>query len=126
MPKQVKSRVTSVKVHPKRGEIWIVDLNPTIGDEISKQRPVVVLGVEAIGLNLTIIVPLTTWKNDFGKIWHMIPIQNKTSNGLQAYSGANCYQIRSISNQRFCRKLGAVSSTELQEITACVQNCVEL
>jgi mRNA interferase MazF len=111
---------------PKRGEIWVVDFNPTEGDEISKQRPAVVLGTQAIGLHITIVVPLTTWRADFASVWHIIRIQAQRSSGLQAESGASCYHLRSISNTRFLRKLGSVSALELEEITACVQNCVEI
>jgi hypothetical protein len=45
---------------------------------------------------------------------------------LTAPSGASCYHVRSVSHGRFMKKIGAVSSEELEEITACVQNCVEL
>ena len=45
---------------PKRGEVWLVDLNPTRGQEIQKRRPVVVLSADPIGsLGLRIVVPLT-------------------------------------------------------------------
>lgn len=43
-----------------RGEIWRVNLDPTIGAEIRKSRPVVIVGDDRIGkLPLRVIVPLT-------------------------------------------------------------------
>jgi mRNA interferase MazF len=120
------SRIPTQVKPPKRGEIWIVDFNPTEGDEITKQRPAVVLGTQAIGLNITIIVPLTTWQVAFANVWHIISVQAQRSSGLQVQSGASCYHLRSVSNTRFLRKLGSVSALELDEITACVQNCVEI
>lgn len=53
----------SLSINPKRGEVWRVHLNPTVGDEIGKTRPCVVLSNADVGiLALRIIVPLTDWK----------------------------------------------------------------
>lgn len=110
---------------PVRGEIWLVNFDPTQGDEIRKQRPAVVLGTKALGLSITIVVPLTTWRAEFAKVWHIVPVQATPQSGLTSVSGASCYHVRSVSNARFLRKLGTVSAVECAEITACVQNCVE-
>ena len=91
-----------------------------------KQRPAIVLGTQAHGLNLSIVVPLTTWRPEFTQVWHIIEVASRPQSGLTAPSGASCYHVRSVSHGRFMKKLGAVSSEELEEITACVQNCVEL
>ncbi len=46
----------------KTGEIYWVNLDPTIGDEIKKKRPVVILnGGHAKHLKLAIVVPITGW-----------------------------------------------------------------
>ena len=46
-----------------RGEVWLIDLQPTIGAEISKTRPAVIVNNNSIGiLPLKVIVPLTDWK----------------------------------------------------------------
>lgn len=48
--------------NPHRGEIWIVDFNPTVGSEIQKQRTAVVVSLDTIGkLPLRIVVPITGW-----------------------------------------------------------------
>ena len=47
----------------KRGEIWQVNLDPTIGAEIQKSRPAVIVSDDSIGiLPLKVIVPVTGWK----------------------------------------------------------------
>jgi mRNA interferase MazF len=49
-----------------RGEIWLVRLDPTVGTEISKTRPAVIVNDNAIGiLPLKVIVPITDWKKTF-------------------------------------------------------------
>ncbi len=46
-----------------KGEVWLVNLDPTIGTEISKKRPCIIVNDDAIGiLPLKIIVPVTDWK----------------------------------------------------------------
>jgi mRNA-degrading endonuclease toxin of MazEF toxin-antitoxin module len=48
---------------PKRGEVWLVQFNPSVGAEIQKVRPAVVLSVDGVGLlPLRIVVPVTDWK----------------------------------------------------------------
>lgn len=47
----------------KRGDVWLVNLDPSIGQEIKKTRPAVVVSSNSIGkLPLKIIVPITDWK----------------------------------------------------------------
>jgi len=48
----------------RRGEIWLINLDPTVGAEIRKTRPAVIVNDDAIGiLPLKVIVPVTDWKN---------------------------------------------------------------
>lgn len=50
---------------PKRGEIWLVDFDPTTGSEIGKRRPAVVVGIDGVGrLPLRIVVPVTGGPGD--------------------------------------------------------------
>jgi mRNA interferase MazF len=47
----------------KQGEIWLINLDPTLGAEIKKIRPAVIVNDDALGkLPLKIIVPITDWK----------------------------------------------------------------
>ena len=48
----------------KQGEIWLINLDPTIGTEIKKTRPAIIVNDNALGrLPLKIIVPITDWKD---------------------------------------------------------------
>ncbi len=58
-----------------RGEIWLIDLGPTVGDEIKKTRPAVIINDDAVGiLPLKIIVPITDWKSHYSKALWMVKI----------------------------------------------------
>ena len=50
----------------RRGKIWLINLDPTIGAEIRKSRPAVIVNDDAIGiLPLKVIVPITEWKEQY-------------------------------------------------------------
>lgn len=50
----------------KQGEIWMINLNPTVGAEMKKLRPAIIVNDNALGkLPLKVIVPLTDWKDKF-------------------------------------------------------------
>jgi len=47
----------------KQGEIWLINLDPTVGAEIKKTRPAIIVNDNSTGkLPLKIIVPITGWK----------------------------------------------------------------
>lgn len=64
-----------------RGEIWLVNLDPTIGAEIRKTRPIVVVSSDAIGvLPIRLVAPLTEWKDYFAhNVWHVKLVPDRTN-----------------------------------------------
>ncbi|MFO7933665.1 MAG: type II toxin-antitoxin system PemK/MazF family toxin [Promethearchaeia archaeon] len=101
----------------KQGDIWLINLDPTIGAEIKKTRPAIIVNDDTLGkLPLKIIVPVTDWKDRYDLAPWMIKLEPDSQNGLRKDSSADCFQIRSLSEQRFVRKLGRISKTEFEEI----------
>jgi mRNA interferase MazF len=50
----------------KQGDIWLINLDPTIGAEIQKTRPAIIVNDDSLGkLPLKIIVPVTDWKDRY-------------------------------------------------------------
>jgi mRNA interferase MazF len=101
----------------KRGEVWLVNLDPTIGAEIKKTRPAAIVSHDALGkLPLRIIVPITTWQNAFESAdWH-VKIMAGKDNGLDRDSSADTFQVRSISENRLIRRLGELNDSEMEQI----------
>lgn len=110
---------------PRKGDVWLVDFNPTKGSEISKCRPAVVISTDDIGkLPLKIVVPVTDWKPHYDHAqWftHLLPDQQ---NGLSKASGADGFQVKSVSLDRFREKLGEVDETDLNIILNTVALCI--
>ena len=101
----------------KQGEIWLINLDPTFGAEIKKTRPAIIVNDNAVGkLPLKIIVPLTDWKKRYDIAPWMVKISPDKQNKLKKTSSADCFQIRSLSEQRFVKKIGTVGNEYLEKI----------
>ena len=79
---------------PKRGEIWTVNLDPTVGAEISKKRPALIVSSDAVGkLPIKLIAPITGWHDKFvHSPWH-VKIEPSKSNGLSKISSVDALQL---------------------------------
>jgi mRNA interferase MazF len=111
---------------PKRGEIWLVNLDPTVGAEIQKTRPAVIISSDYIGkLPLKLVVPITDWKDSFDSdLWH-IRLDPTNQNGLIKSSVVDALQARSIDTRRFIRKMGILTTSDLQEIARAIAVIIE-
>lgn len=118
--------MTTKPRQPKRGEIWVVDLDPTIGAEIKKRRPVVVVNSDAVGkLPIRLVAPITGWDNRFaGNLWH-VKIDPKKANGLSKTSAVDTLQLRGVDIERFVEQSGRVTSLQMDQITAAIAAVIE-
>lgn len=102
----------------KRGEVWLLNLDPTIGAEIRKTRPAIIVNDDAIGkLPLKVIVPLTDWKEHYEIAPWMVKVEPDRKNNLEKPSSADCFQVRSLSEARFIKRIGTVGDEILSEIS---------
>lgn len=101
----------------KQNEIWLINLDPTVGAEIKKIRPAVIVSDDALGkLPLKIIVRVTDWKETFAIAPWMVKILPNQNNGLSKPSSADCFQVRSVSKERFVKKIGTINQVESEKI----------
>jgi mRNA interferase MazF len=118
--------LTTNTVIPKRGEIWLVNFDPTVGAEIKKVRPAVVISSNAVGkLPIKLIAPITDWKPSFSEnIWH-VKIEPDEINCLIKASAIDVLQLRGVDIQRFIRKLGNILDDTMSEITIAIAIIIE-
>ncbi len=111
---------------PLRGEVWVVNFDPTVGAEIQKARPAVVVSSDGVGrLPVKLVIPLTEWKPQYSSnIWH-VQVSANPSNGLTKDSAADALQVRSVSVQRFRKQMGRLSAAQMEEIAAAIAAVVE-
>lgn len=101
----------------KQNEVWLINLDPTIGAEIKKTRPAIIVSDNSLGrLPLKIIVPVTDWKDRYEIAPWMVKINPDRKNGLTKESSADCFQVRSVSQDRFVKRIGELSDSIMNEI----------
>jgi mRNA interferase MazF len=100
---------------PFRGDIWDVNLDPTMGHEQAGARPALIVSVDLFNegpAELVVAIPLTRTPRKIR--WH-VPV-SPPEGGLSAESYVQCENVRSISKARLKRLRGRVSEATLQEI----------
>ena len=111
----------------KQGEIWLINLDPTIGAEIKKTRPALLVSDDNLGkLPLRVIVPITEWKSRYEIAPWMVLLTPNTENKLAKDSAADCFQIRSVSNERFVKRIGSVSTALMDNIKIALSRVLSL
>ena len=99
----------------QKGDVYLVCLDPTIGAEIKKSRPAVILSNNIININspIVIVCPIT---DSTGKTSPVHILINKNEGGLTKESVANCVQIRAVDKSRLYQKIGNLSAQKMSEI----------
>jgi mRNA interferase MazF len=105
----------------KRGEIYYANLDPTIGSEIKKKRPVLIISNDANNnKSQTItILPITS---NITKVFSFEVMLEAKISGLKKDSKIQCQQIRTISKLRMDSKpIGKVSELHLKQIQSALE-----
>ena len=99
----------------KRGDIWLVNLDPTVGSEIKKSRPCVVISPPELNdhLRTVIVAPMTS--KGFAAPFR-IPVTHAGTKGLVVLD-----QLRTVDKTRLVRKMGSVSSKTLHATLTTLQ-----
>ena len=98
-------------------DIWLVNLSPTVGAEITKTRPCVIVSSNEIGiLPLKVVAPITDYKPHYDSVPWMVELSPDGVNNLSKRSAVDLLQLRSLSQIRLIRNLGKVTDVEFQKI----------
>lgn len=94
----------AVKKFPQQGEVWWVNLDPTIGKEISKKRPCLIVSPDDMNAHLGTVIaaPITSTLRDWPT---RITIKLQRQNSSVALD-----QIRMIDNTRLLKKITAIDA----------------
>lgn len=105
-----------------RGEIWLVNFDPTIGSEIKKTRPAVIISAQPFNrLRRTLVViPLSSAhrKTEFPLLIAM------ASSGLPSVAVVD--QLKAAAKERFIRKLGTATLEEMEQISDALTTLLHL
>lgn len=104
----------------RRGEIWLVDLDPARGSEANKRRPAVIVSnngantaAARLGRGVVTVVPITS---STGRVHpFQVPLAPGAT-GLTRPSKAQAEQVRSVSVERLAQRIGHLPSVVLKQL----------
>jgi mRNA interferase MazF len=81
--------------------------------------------MDSVGrLPLKIVVHITDWKAAFTNFAWFVHLPATPASGLTKDSGADAFQVKSLSQSRFLEKLGELTTSQLDDVTAAVAACI--
>lgn len=100
----------------QRGEVWWVEFDPSIGSEIKKRRPAVIVSNDIANKHLArvVVVPLTT---NTGRVYPAEAVVNVTGKSSKAMAD----QIMAADKTRLAKKLDTLSSTDLAAVEGAIK-----
>lgn len=106
---------------PRRGEVWWVRLDPTLGSEIKKTRPCLVMGTNVLNerRRTVVVVPLSSAPQAAPPV--LVPV---ICNGRRAIAVAD--QIRAVAKERLTRHMGEISPSDLASVEEALRMVLDL
>jgi mRNA interferase MazF len=108
-------------VSPRRGEIWWVRLDPTLGAEIRKTRPCLVLTTNIVNdhRRTVVVIPLSSAPTASPPIKVLLTCEGRPSVAVVD-------QIRAVTKERFLRRIETVNTQQLRAVEDGLRAILEL
>lgn len=105
---------------PKRGEVYLINFDPTIGVEIKKTRPALIIQNDVGNMHsqATIVAAITSTVRD---VFPYEVFLKEGEGGLQKNSIVLLNQIRTIDKQRLGKRIGILSSEAMEKIDTAIK-----
>jgi mRNA interferase MazF len=105
-----------------RGEIWLVNFDPTLGSEIKKTRPAIIVSGQPFNRfrRTVVVVPLSS-AHERTEFPLLVAIRSSSKPSVAVID-----QIKAAAKERFIRKLGVATSSEMRQINDALSTLIEL
>jgi mRNA interferase MazF len=105
-----------------RGEIWLVNFDPTLGSEIKKTRPAIIISGQPFNRfrRTVVVVPLSS-AHEQTEFPLLIAIRSSGKPSVAVID-----QIKAAAKERFIRKLGVATASEMSQINDALSTLIEL
>lgn len=109
--------MTSMNPNPKQRDIWLVNFDPTLGHEIKKSRPAVVVSSKVMQFsNLRLVIPIRHFSTRHENYDWMLRIYPDKINNLKKESTIDCIHLRSVAIERFIKPIGSIDQLFFNDI----------
>jgi mRNA interferase MazF len=105
-----------MSILPKRGEVWLANLNPTQGSEQAGIRPVIVFQNDIVSQFSTTIVTIPLTTNQRRASLPICVLIRRGDGGLTQDSVALCFQMRVLDKIRLIRRLGQLNPQTINQL----------
>ncbi|MGD1803999.1 type II toxin-antitoxin system PemK/MazF family toxin [Dapis sp. BLCC M126] len=108
-------------INPKRGEIYLVNFDPSVGSEIKKTRPALILQNDTSNTysQITIVAAITSKFDE--KLYPTEVLIVAKEGGLNLDSVVLLNQIRSIDKQRLIRCIGSLTTETMKQVDRAIK-----
>ena len=109
------------------GSIWLVSFDPSIGTEIRKTRPAVIISGTAFNQRSKVtVLPITSANPSDRLLPVIVPLVPSVTNGLSSDSFVVCVDPMTFDKRRLIQCLGQIESNQLEEIQQILVRYLEL
>jgi len=105
----------------KRGEVWWVNFEPSIGGEIRKKRPAIIVSNDAANkfLNRVQVIPLTSKTDRLYPSEAYVRVRGKVGKGMAD-------QLATVSKERLFKRIGIISTEDLRKVEEAIKTHLDL
>ena len=120
-------RTPGHKSYPQRGEIYLAALDPTVGHEIKKTRPTLIIQNDISNqYSPTTIVAAITSRLNMPPYPNEAIIQPSVASGLQVVSTVRLDQLRTIDRRRLLKRLGKADTATMRAVDLAIKASLQL
>ena len=106
---------------PRRGDVWLADLDPTFGQEQGGRRPVLVVSVDSFNAGLSGLVVVLPMTSRLRRLPLHVPV-SPPEGGLRMPSAILCDAVRSIDQRRLIDCWGSVGPATMALVEGCLRH----
>jgi mRNA interferase MazF len=109
------------------GSIWLVSFDPSVGTEIRKTRPAMIVSGTAFNRRRKItVLPITSSSPDHRLLPVVVPVSPNAENGLTIESYIVCIDPMTFDKQRLVKKMGMLDPLRIGEVQLILRSYLDL
>jgi mRNA interferase MazF len=109
------------------GSIWLVNFDPSLGTEIRKTRPAMIVSGTLFNQRRKVtVLPITSSSPDTKLLPVVVALEPDVSNGLTTDSFIVCIDPMTFDKQRLVKQLGILSSIKIRQVQSILRSYLDL